>query len=67
MYTHACMHAHTHRVLQVVLSGGAGECVPVYGPRPDKLAHRGAMLATLAKMWEHYGFRSKCVLSIIPL
>ena len=61
------MHACTHRVLQVVLSGGAGECVPVYGPRPDKLAHRGAMLATLAKMWEHYGFRSECVLSIIPL
>ena len=45
----------------MVFAGQAGECVPVYGPRPDKLAHRSAVLATLAKIWEHYGFRSLLV------
>ena len=50
------------RVLEVVLSGESSECVPVYSRRADKLAHRSASLAALAKIWDHYGFRSKSAL-----
>ena len=45
------------RVLQAVLSSQAGERVPIYSPKSDKVAHRGAVSATMATMWEHYGFR----------
>jgi hypothetical protein len=45
------------QVLQVALSAGSDDCVPVHGiPRPEKLAHRGATLAALASIWDHYGF-----------
>lgn len=47
------------RVLQVALSSGCGECVPVYSPRGEKVAHRAAALAALANIWDHYGFRSQ--------
>ena len=66
-FIHSCTHAYTHplhRVIQVAMSAGSGECVPVYGSRSEKIAHRGATLATLAKIWDHYGFRyvSSCTI-----
>ncbi|CAI8014466.1 hypothetical protein GBAR_LOCUS9034, partial [Geodia barretti] len=44
------------QVLQVALSSGSGDCVPVYSGWPEKISHRGASLAALAKIWDHYGF-----------
>jgi hypothetical protein len=44
------------QVLQVALSSGSGDCVPVYCGWPEKISHRGASLAALTKIWDHYGF-----------
>ena len=59
LYCYSFIHVpmRTHRVIQVAMSAGSGECVPVYGSRSEKIAHRGATLATLGKIWDHYGFR----------
>ena len=45
------------RVLHAMLSSQTTGSVPMYSRKPDKIAHASALLATLATVWEQYGFR----------